>query len=315
MTTTLSSFAIRHLRIFLALHSARNVSRAAEQVGLSQSSVSIALAQLREHYSDPLFVRTSGGMRATPRAEKLVPVIRQALHLLDESLTPVADFDPAAMQRRFRISMTDVGQMTLLPRLLLRIQKIAPNVTVDVSNLTFDTVRQLESGEVDLAMGFTTDIKAGFYQQKLFDEGFACIVARNHSRASGSMTLAQLQQEKHVKVLVSATAHAVVDKFLELKGVRREFFVTVPTFLGLSQVIANSELVAIVPLRLAAILIQDSGIKVAPLSLRFPSYAVNQYWHDRYHRDAANIWLRSLVYETANQVALPTGILAPTDMP
>jgi len=309
MTKILSSVDIRHLRIFLALHAARNVSRAAEQVGLSQSSVSIALSQLREYYSDPLFVRTSGGMRATPRAEQLAPVIRQALDLLDETLAPIADFDPAAMQRRFRISMTDVGQMTLLPRLLLRIQQTAPNVTVDVSNLTFDTVRQLEAGEVDLAMGFTTDIKAGFYQQKLFDEGFACIVASNHARAFDKMTLDQLQQEKHVKVLVSATAHAVVDKFLESQGVRRKFVVTVPTFLGLSQLIASSELVAIVPLRLAAILVQESCIKVAPLSLRFPSYTVNQYWHDRYHRDAANIWLRSLVYETANQVALPTGLL------
>ena len=246
-------------------------------------------------------------MQATPRAEQLVPVIRQALHLLDESLTQATDFDPAAMQRRFRISMTDVGQMTLLPSLLLRIQERAPNVSVEVSNLTFDTAWQLESGEVDLAMGFTTDIKAGFYQQKLFDDGFACIVSQSHPRALETMPLAQLQNEKHVKVLVSATAHTVIDRFLDSKGIRREFVVTVPTFLGLSQMIASSELVAIVPLRLAAILVQQSGVKAVSISTRFPTYAVKQYWHDRYHRDVANSWLRSLVYETANPVALPTG--------
>ena len=89
----LSTFDIRHMRIFLALHAAKNVSRAAQQVGLSQSSVSIALGQLRERYSDPLFVRTSGGMQATPRAEQLVPVIRQALHLLSDFLVSVA-MDP-----------------------------------------------------------------------------------------------------------------------------------------------------------------------------------------------------------------------------
>ena len=301
------------MRIFLAIHSGKNVSRAAEQVGISQSSVSIALGQLRVHYNDPLFVRTSSGMQATPRAEELAPVIRQALHLLDESLNRVADFDPSAMERRFRISMTDVGQMTLLPRLLLRIQQTAPNVSVEVSNLKFDTAWQLESGEVDLAMGFTTDIKAGFYQQKLFDEGFACIVGRDHPRASEKMSLSQLQNEKHVKVLVSATAHALIDRFMESKGISRHFVVTVPTFLGLSQVISSSELVAIVPLRLAAILVKESSVKIAPLSTRFPSYTVKQYWHDRYHRDSANIWLRSLVYETANQVALPTGIWASAD--
>lgn len=308
-----NSLDIRHLRIFLALHAAKNVSRAAEQVGLSQSSVSIALGQLREHYNDPLFVRTSGGMRATPRAEQLASPIRQALHLLDGSLTQVADFEPAKMRRRFRISMTDVGQMTLLPRLLLRIHQAAPHATVEVSNLTFDTAQQLESGEVDLAMGFTTDIKAGFYQQKLFDEGFACLVAQDHPRACGRMTLAQLQDEKHVKVLVSATAHTLIDRFLESKGLRREFVVTVPTFLGLSELIASTAFVAIVPLRLAAILEQESGVKIAPVASRFPSYAVKQYWHDRYHRDAANIWLRSVVYETANQIPLPSGTSVPHD--
>src|SRR5690554_5723589 len=101
---------LRHLRIFLALHAARNVTRAAEAVGLSQSSVSVVLAQLREHYGDPLFVRTSSGMRATPRAEQLAPLVRQALQLLEQSLVQSAAFDPAQISRRFRLCMTDVGQ-------------------------------------------------------------------------------------------------------------------------------------------------------------------------------------------------------------
>ena len=114
----MSDLDLRHLRIFLALHAAKNVTRAADAVGLSQSSVSVVLGQLRDHYDDPLFVRTSGGMQATPRAEALVPVVRQAMQLLDQSLERPAEFKPAEITRRFRICMTDVGQMTLLPRLL-----------------------------------------------------------------------------------------------------------------------------------------------------------------------------------------------------
>jgi DNA-binding transcriptional LysR family regulator len=301
---------LRHLRIFLALHAARNVTRAAEAVGLSQSSVSVVLAQLREHYGDPLFVRTSSGMRATPRADQLAPLVRQALQLLEQSLVQSAAFDPAQISRRFRLCMTDVGQMTLLPRLLSRIHQLAPNASIEVGNLSHDTARQLETGEADLAMGFTVDFKAGgFYQQKLFDEGFACIVAHDHPRVTDRMTLAQLRQEKHVRVMLSATAHSIVDKFLERKGVQRVFAVHVPTFLGLSQVIATSELVAIVPLRLGAIYAAESRVKIVALPIRFPSYVVNQYWHDRYHRDPGSIWLRSLVYETAN--GLPLAAAAP----
>jgi DNA-binding transcriptional LysR family regulator len=296
---------LRHLRIFLALYAARNVTSAAEAVGLSQSSVSTVLAQLRTHYGDPLFVRTSGGMQATPRAEQLMPLVRQAFQLLKQSLVRTADFDPAEIRRDFHIHMTDVGQMTLLPGLLSRIHQIAPNVGIEVGNLTHDTARQLETGEVDLAMGFTVDIRAeGFYQQKLFNEGFACIVARDHPRIGEHMTLAELRQERHVKVMLSATAHSIVDKILERKGVQRTFAVQVPTFLGLSRMVATSSLVAIVPLRLGTIFAAESQVKIVSLPIRFPSYVVNQYWHERYHRDPGGIWLRSLVYETANSLPL-----------
>lgn len=300
----MSELDLRHLRIFVALHATKNVTRAADAVGLSQSSVSVVLAQLREHYGDPLFVRTSGGMQATPRTEQLLPIVRQALQLLDQSLVRAADFNPAEIKRKFRICMTDVGQFTLLPRLLSKIQPIAPNVSIEVGNLSHETARQLESSEADLAMGFTVDIKAGFYQQKLFDEGFACIVARDHPRIIDRMSLAQLQQEKHVKVMLSATAHWIVDKILERKGVQRTFAVTVPTFLGLGQLVASSDLVAIVPLRLGAIFAAESGVKIVPSPVRFPSYPVVQYWHDRYHRDPGNMWLRSLVFEAATSLAL-----------
>ena len=295
----MSELDLRHLRIFVALYAAKNVTRAAETVGLSQSSVSVVLAQLREHYGDPLFVRTSGGMQATPRTETLVPVIRQAIQLLEQSMVRAADFNPAGIRRNFRICMTDVGQVTLLPSLLARIQQLAPNVNIEVGNLSHETARQLESGEADLAMGFTVDIKAGFYQQKLFEEGFVCIVSRKHPRIINKMTLAQLQQEKHVKVMLSSTAHWIVDKILERKGVQRVFAVNVPTFLGLGQVIASSDLVAIVPVRLGSIFAAESGVKIIAPPVKLPLYSVTQYWHDRYHRDPGNIWLRSLVYETS----------------
>lgn len=304
----MSELDLRHLRIFVALYSFKNVTRASEAVGLSQSSVSVVLAQLREHYGDPLFVRTSGGMQPTPRAELLMPMLRQALQLLDQSLVRAVEFNPAEITRSFRICMTDVGQMTLLPRLLSKVHQLAPNISLDVSNLSHETARQLETGEVDLAMGFTVDIKAGFYQQKLFDEGFACIVARDHPRIGDRMTLAQMKQEKHVKVMLSATAHSIVDVLLERKGLHRVFAINTPTFLSLGRMVANSTLVAIVPLRLGAIFAAEGGVKIVSLPVTFPFYSVKQYWHDRYHRDPGNVWLRSLAYETASNLPLATAI-------
>ena len=295
---------LRHLRIFLAVHTSKNVTRAADMVGLSQSSVSVVLGQLREHYGDPLFVRTSDGLRPTPRAEQLVPTIRHALELLDQSLVSAQEFRPADISRTFRICMTDVGQMTLLPRVLARVLQLAPNVRVEVDNISHDTGRQLESGEVDLAMGFTEYLQAGFYRQKLFDEGFCCIAARHHPRVLDRITLAQLQRERHVNVLLSATAHSIVDRIMDRHKIQRSFGATVPSFLGLGQVIANSELIAIVPLRLASIFVAEGRVKVVSPPLKLPPYTVNQFWHDRFHREPGNIWLRSVAYEVATALPL-----------
>jgi DNA-binding transcriptional LysR family regulator len=301
----IKNFDLNLLRVFAALERERNVSRAAAALGLTQPAISNALQRLRLQCGDPLFVRTSGGMQATPRAEQLAPLVRQALQLLDQSLVRPAAFDPAEITRRFRICMTDVGQMTLLPRLLARVHQVAPKVGIEIANLSHDSARQLETGEADLALGFTNDMRAGgFYQQKLFDEGFVCLVARDHPRVAERMTLAQLRQERHVKVILSATGHAIVDKFLERKGARREFALHVPTFLGLGQVVAASQLAAIVPQRLGAIFAAESRVRIVSLPVRFPSYVVNQYWHDRYHRDPGGAWLRSLVYEAANSLPL-----------
>ena len=301
----MSDIELRHLRIFLTLYAARNVTRAADAVGLSQSSVSVVLAQLRDHYADPLFVRTSEGMRPTPRTEHLIPLVRQAVQLLDESLQASAEFNPANCARIFRICMTDVGQMTLLPGILNRVLEAgAKNVRIEVVNISHETGRQLEEGEADLAMGFTEHMRAGFYQQKLFEEGFACIMARHHPRIVEHMTVAQLQKERHVRVVLSATAHAIIDKSLERHQISREFALTVPSFLGLGQVVATSELIAIVPLRLATIFAAEGRVKIVAPPIEFPSYTVNQFWHDRYHRDAGNCWLRSVAYEVATSMPL-----------
>lgn len=301
----MSQIDLRHLRIFLALYASKHVSRAAETVGLSQSSVSVALGQLRQHYQDPLFVRTAHGMQATPRAEQLAPTLRQALQMLDHSLERAPEFRPREISREFQISMTDVGYVTLLPAVLAAVQRLAPRVSIRVRHLSHDTARQLELGEVDLAMGFTSEIKSGFYQQKLLDEGFTCIASRVHPRVGDSLNLEQLAQEKHVRVMVSATAHTLIDRVLERAGVQREFALTIPAFLGVDQIVAGSELLAIVPRRLATAYVAVGAVKRVALPLRLPAYAVNQYWHERFHRDPASIWLRTTAHEAAAGIPFP----------
>jgi DNA-binding transcriptional LysR family regulator len=286
---------LKDLRIFDEVYRSRNVSQAAARVGLSQPSISIRLGRLRRYFNDPLFVRTSGGMQPTPHADTLLESVRRALDLFDGSLGQPASFDPASSERTFRVCMTDVGQIVILPRLLNHIKAVAPAIRIEVSHLNADTPGLLESGDADLAMGFTLEMRAGYFRQKLFEEKFVCMVNSNHPRIGARLSRRQFLAESHVAAATPGTGHWILDKSLEDQGIRRRTTVRVPSFLGLAQIVADTELLVLVPIHLGRILAREGNVKILPAPVKLPAYPVRQFWHQRYHRDAGNKWLRGVV--------------------
>ena len=291
----------KDLQILAAVYKTRNVSQASDKVGLSQPSVSIRLGRLRDHFRDPLFVRTSTGMLPTPRADSLIPSIQQALALFDGSLSQRTVFDPRTSDRKFRICMTDVGQMVVLPVLLKHMQSIAPHVELEVLNLNAEAPRLLESGEADTALGFTLEIQAGFYQQALLSDHFVCMVSRDHPRIGTRLSRKQFESELQIDVITRGTGHWLLYKALEDAQVARRVAVRVPSFLGLTQIVAHSDLLALVPARLGKILSKEGDVKILAAPIKLPSYVVKHYWHERYHRDPANIWFRGLIVALLQQ--------------
>jgi DNA-binding transcriptional LysR family regulator len=175
------------LSVFDEIYKTRSVSRAGENLGLPQTSVSLALGRLRRQFNDQHFVRTGEGMVPTPRAAMLVPQLRQALELLQSATQQQAEFDPASSSRAFRIAMTDISHLEFLPAMVNKAAKTAPDVRIEVLRITSETAKLLEAGDADLAIGYMPELEAGFYQQKLFEDGFACVVRRQHPRScSGS---------------------------------------------------------------------------------------------------------------------------------
>jgi len=273
-----------------------SVTATAEKIGLGQSSISIRLGKLRKHFNDPLFVRTSDGMQPTPRLEAMIPAVRNALALCTGEAGLPQPFDPATAERLFRICMTDVGQTVILPRLQAHLRSAAPGVRLDAVNLSESAALLLESGEADLAMGFTLDIPAPFYQQRLFEEGFVCLASGEHPRLQGGMSMDDFLHEQHLDVrLPPGTGHGILDKALQEQGVVRNVVLRVPSFLGVAGIVAQSDLLAIVPLHLGRILAVDKQLRLFALPFPLPTYPVKQFWHERYHRDFANQWLRSVV--------------------
>lgn len=288
---------MRLLSVFDEVYKTRSVTRSAENLDIPQTSVSMALARLRRQFNDPLFVRTAQGMVPTPHAADLLQPLRQALELLRVATRQQVVFEPASSTRHFRISMTDVSHLEFLPQLIHRLAKVAPGIHIEVLRISSDTRRLLENGDCDLAVGFMPELEAGFYQQQLFEQGFACVVRKTHPRVEKRLSMAMFKRERHVAITAPGTGHELLQQQLGRMGVDRQVALSLPTLPGLGNLLAQSELIATVPERVAQMLVRIAAVKSLPPPFELPAFAIKQHWHERFHHDPANRWLRALLAE------------------
>ncbi|HEX4133745.1 MAG TPA: LysR family transcriptional regulator [Bryobacteraceae bacterium] len=291
----LKNLDLKVVAIISDLYTSRSVSATAANLSIRQSTVSMALARLRKHFEDPLFVRTSAGMEPTPRGAELIEVLKNAEFYLRKALEHRVAFDPANSDRVFRLSSTDIAQLTLLPTLLRRLKRISPFISVTLSTISDRTPALLESGDLDLAVGFVHPRGTGFYGQRLFRDRFICALRADHPRVVRTLTVDQMEKEQHVAVSTSGTGHSIVEETFAANGIRRQIGLRVPTFLGLGPIIANTDLLAILPEQLGTYLAQSGKIRLVPLPVDIPPYFIYQLWHERVMHDPASQWFRKVV--------------------
>jgi len=283
---------IAWLDVFVEVYKTQSVSRAADHLGMAQANASIALNKLRRHFGDRLFARTSRGMEPTSYAKQIYPDVLASVERLAQLAGARATFDPASAQRQFRISMTDISEVVVLPKLVNHLRRVAPGVLIAAERITTESPRQLESGEIDLAVGFMPHLEAGFYQQTLFQQDFVCLAAADHPRVKARPNKQQFLAEGHIVVTTSGTGHVIVDKVLAQKGYERRIALKVPSFLGVARLVAQTELLVIVPRRLGEALAEQERVRLFDPPVHLPPFAVKQHWHERFHADGANAWLR-----------------------
>lgn len=286
------------LVVFKHLLAERSVSRVAEVLELSQPAVSNALARLRKLLGDELFLRTPSGMEPTPFAEQLAESVTYGLGMIHGALNQRSSFEPATSNRAFVIGMTDVGEIYFLPRLLERLKRDAPGVSVStVRNTAVNLRDEMESGKVDLAVGLLPQLKAGFFQRRLFKQRYVCLLREGHKLARRKMSLAEFSAAEHLLVVADGTGHGKVDEVLRRSGVERKVALTVPHFVAVGHILQATDLVATVPERLASRMTEPFGLVSVPHPATLPEVAINLFWHAKYHKAPANQWLRSLLFE------------------
>jgi DNA-binding transcriptional LysR family regulator len=294
----LSDIDLNQLVLFQQLMVERRVSKVAENLGLTQPAVSNTLAKLRRQFGDDLFVRTPTGMMPTPFAEQLAEPIGYALGMIHSGLNQHSHFDPAKVRRAVTIGMTDIGEIVFLPALVERLRQQAPGLSLGTVRTTTTSLRDdMEAGKVDLAIGPLPQLKAGFFQRRLFRQRYVCLFRKGHALERKRLTLAEFKAAEHLVIVSAGTGHGKVDELIRRAGVERSVRLTVPHFVSVGHLLRRTDMVATVTERLAQSLAEPFDLAYLPHPIDLPEVAINVFWHAKVHRSPAHQWLRGVLFD------------------
>lgn len=290
-----------------------SVTKAANQLSITQPAMSNGLKRLRDLFKDPLLVRTSDGMTPTKRALELQPIIRDVLGQLESSIQPEVDFEPMSSVRTFRIMTSDYAESTLLLGLIGKLAKLAPNITLDLITPSDVTFHDVEQGKVDMAINRFDELPLSFHQKVIWYDSFSCVIGADYPGAH-DFTLARYLAGQHI--WVSKTGFGVgvgidptevqklgwVDAELTKLGKQRDIRVFTRHYHAALQMAKNQKLIATLPSKAAKIFADDPLIKVVPPPFDIPPIALKMAWSALLQHDAGHIWLRRLISEVAENM-------------
>ncbi|WP_435202348.1 LysR family transcriptional regulator [Janibacter sp. GS2] len=285
------------VRTFLHLYETRSVTQTAERLTVTQPSVSHALSRLRRDLNDQLFNRSTGGLRATQRADDLYPLMRQALDVIDASVDELATFSPETSQRTFTLLATDLGEISLLPALLARVTQQAPHVTLHVGPLDIrDAPDALRQGQADAVICTPRITAPDIDRDVLFDDSYCGISALDHPRVRGNPTLQQFQAERHIAV-VESIGHGDADHALERLGLSRDIGLRISHFAALPQLVERTGHLAIITRTVSNHFCAAARITPFALPFEVPPVQIAAYTYRRRLPDPGVQWLRQTIRE------------------
>ena len=287
--------------VFQAIYTTRSVTLAGDRLGLTQSAASNALKRTRQRFNDPLFVRTAEGMAPTALAERLIGPIEEGLAHLHQAIDQGRTFDPTTSNRTFRIAINDIGQLVMMPQLLGEARRIAPGVRFETIDTSLIEARQkMMHGQIDVAMGSWEPLGQSFYQQRLFDETFVVLMSRNNPVVSRAhLNLDGYLGAEHIAYRPNGATDTELQQTLDRAGAldQRKVVLTAAHSLGLSSIVAASNLLLTLPRRLARTMESArADLEIRPAPFDVTPFEIRQQWHERFHQDSGNRWLRELTF-------------------
>jgi len=292
----MSHIDLNLIRCFVTLYETGSVTETAERLHITQPSASYALSRLREQFDHPLFVRTRGGMRPTELATQLYATFQDALGRIDKAVDDVRQFEPAHSEQRFCLSLTDLGELAFLPRILERVHAIAPNVQLDVIPLEIDKVGDwLATGKIDAAI-CSMPFPGKTRSDVLLHQRYVCLLRRDHSRIGDSLDLEQYMAEQHAEV-ASSNGHRLPENVLQELGIQRKIRLRLRHVSVLPQVLIRSDLLVILPSQIAEMFVAGGQLKMFELPFPVPPFTVRLHRQERTGDSTAQRWFHETIVE------------------
>jgi len=296
------------LRIFDTVMIEQNLTRAADKLAMTQPAVSNALKRLRHAFNDELLIRTAHGVKPTPRAESIWPPIREALNKLEGAIAP-ATIDPASFTASFRMAMADSTAAYWMPHLIREIERSAPGINARMVPLvTRDPRTMLLHGDIDIAVGFFPGVvsqlaggqsasNSPIRHNSLYTGRYVCVMRKNHPLADQPLTLKTYCEAHHLLVSFSGRPHGLIDEILAPMNLQRRILLTVNQFFTAGRVVANSDLLTVLPQHLISSTGIESQLIWRELPIDTPAVNVDMLWHERDARNPSHKWLRNNLIE------------------
>jgi DNA-binding transcriptional LysR family regulator len=280
------------LLLFRELVRHRRTTIVAEHMGLSQSAVSHALTRLREIFDDPLFLRKSDGLQPTHRSLELLPRIEALIELAYETIGAFDRFEPDKSDRLFRVAGNDMVCILLGAPLITALRKAAPQVrTTFRSSVGRAALEGLASDHIDLALGHFRTLPAEYHALHLFDERFVVLARQGHPRLSRTLDLNTYLELDHILVSFVGGLTGFTDMALKRRKLSRRVVASVPRFLAAFAAVANGDVIATVPQRVAIKHAKSFGLKIYRPPLTIPGFSVTAVRHARSQGDPGLNWL------------------------
>jgi DNA-binding transcriptional LysR family regulator len=291
----------------------RNVTRAANYLGITQPAMSNGLRRLRDLFEDPLLVRTSEGMAPTERAIELQPVIRSVLAAVEKAVQPKKPFHAVAAKRVFRIMASDYAESTLIPAVLARLHDEAPGVVLDIMTPSDVSYLNVEQGKVDMVINRFDSMPQSFHQTTVWQDGFSCLLSKDNPIVAG-FDLDSYLQAQHVWVSKTGMGVGVgmdpsavqdlgwVDEALARIDRKRNITVFTRHYQSAVQLATQHHLVVTVPSKLAAQMRANPAVVVKPPPFEIPPFELKMAWSPLLQHNPGHLWLRRLITEEARRI-------------